>query len=123
MNDKGLLVRKRFYQVRGSAIPEQIDAAGLVSEGSTQQLGASLRDIARAERAQTPDERAFFADRGIPQLQKFTAILVAKRQVIEKVFDRPEPGIFQLLGALRADSLYEPYWLLEERDAFPNRAG
>ena len=43
MNDKGLVVRKRFDQVRGSAIPEQVDAAGLIAEGSSQQLSASLK--------------------------------------------------------------------------------
>jgi hypothetical protein len=58
-----------------------------------------------AERNETTDERFLFAYERVANLRDGAPVFVAKRQVIKKIFDRPQPECFELRGARRPDAL------------------
>jgi len=88
--------------------PEQLDAAGVVGERGRKHRPPAPpphRDLARA--ADAAHQRHVAAGAGLADGDDDAPILVAKREVIEKVLDGRDSAPCQRLGPLGADAFHE----------------
>ena len=105
VNQKILPLGQSVGQITWRPIPDQINRAGVVAQHRRQHLAAPARVETVLQQHQLTGKALLLAQRCLVDFLQLAAVLKAKRQVIENVFDGGEPAGFELRRALGTDAL------------------
>ena len=87
VNQKILAVREAVCEKAGRAIPDQIDAAAVVSKCRQKHLAPQPRHISFLQGHQASDKARFLARHRLSDFFYFPAVVVTERQVMEQIPD------------------------------------
>src|SRR5688572_9800023 len=121
VNRQTLSGNQSIHEVRRSAIPQQTHGTGGVCQLADEYLATAARIVLLLNARKRANEGFLLADNRLIDLFDLPPILVAKRQMIQKILDGSQPESGQLLGARRTDTFEKSQGCLQRATGYLRR--